>query len=71
MSKPQSPATELRYVRADLREHEKLLKECRAQLEHYRGRASKAEADAAEWKQRFDRLLAHPAFASKTEGQAR
>lgn len=53
---------EMTHLARDLRmERERAQMAMRQQI-IYRDRATKAEQDAAEWKRRFDALLAHPIF---------
>jgi hypothetical protein len=57
MAKAPSIETQLKTARAELRKfHINLLRE-QQQVAHYRARATKAEQEVAEWKQRFDILL--------------
>jgi hypothetical protein len=57
MSKKPSDTTRLRQVLAEVREVRRELNTVRIELAHYRGRASKSEAETADWKRRFDLLL--------------
>ena len=58
MSKAPSDATQLRTMRRELkRTHDELIFSKRMVLEA-RGRASRAEGELADWKRRFDLLLA-------------
>lgn len=65
MAKAPSTDTQLRTTRALLRGVEAELARTRQQATDYRIRATKAEQECAEWKQRFDTLL------SITEKKAR
>ncbi len=56
MKKP-SAATELRRVKADLKLYKAERTKNVTLIQQYRARATKAEQELAEWKQRFDRLL--------------
>lgn len=58
MRKP-SPATELRQLKRAFKEVGLALVSAKATAEQYRVRATKAEQEAKEWKQRFDTLLAN------------
>ena len=53
-----SPQTELRNLRRDLKRTEEDLRAVKQAAEAYRSRATKAEQETAEWKRRFDLLLA-------------
>lgn len=53
-----SAETQLRRVRSDLRAAEKSARENMELAAQYRLRATKAEQELAEWKRRFDLLLA-------------
>jgi chromosome segregation ATPase len=64
MSRKPSAETELRHVKRQLKAHDTALKETRIQLNEYRGRATKAESEAADWRKRFDLLLARTANPS-------
>lgn len=57
MPRQQSDATALRQEKSLTRTLDKELTKVRQELQHYRQRASKAEAEASEWKTRFDKLL--------------
>ena len=56
MRKP-SAETELRYYKRQLAESEGKRRELGLSEERWRGRATRAEQEAAEWKRRFDLLL--------------
>lgn len=58
MSRKPSPETEVRYLRAELRREQKLHGHTKMDRDGYRTRATKAEQECAEWKRRFDVLLA-------------
>ncbi len=66
MSKKRSPATELRSLRSELKRwrtgYDERVKDCTA----FMMRATKAEQECAEWKRRFDLLLARTPEAPKT-----
>lgn len=57
MSKPPSDKTMLLSARRELRRCQEDLARLRLTAEQYRVRATKAEQEAAEWKERFDSLL--------------
>jgi hypothetical protein len=57
MSKPPSDATLLRAAKRELRVLRENFLANKRLLDHYRARASTAEAEVAEWKARFDQLL--------------
>jgi hypothetical protein len=57
MSRLPSPETQLRTMRALLKRTQSDLATAKQQASEYRARATKAEQDATEWKQRFDILL--------------
>lgn len=52
-----SAATMLRAVRRNLAETKGALELCRMRAEEYRARATRAEQEVTEWKERFDALL--------------
>ena len=58
MPKPRSGATELRMLRKEFLAMSVQYQNARRDCEVYRVRATKAEQEAAEWKKRFDILLA-------------
>lgn len=58
MARLPSAETQLRSARSDLRAANKRAHELQGLAESYRLRATKAEQEAAEWKKRFDALLA-------------
>ena len=58
MSRKPSPETELRNLRRSQNRLDKLAVHLSSERDRYRIRATKAEQEAAEWKQRFDALLA-------------
>ena len=69
MSKAPSILTQFKNLR---REHKRIsdaLTDAQRELTYYRGRASKAEADAAEWKKRFDILLSREPTPTASEKQ--
>lgn len=57
MSKAPSEATQIRTLKRQLLDTEKCLGAIRTEASNYRTRATKAEQELAEWKQRFDLLL--------------
>lgn len=57
MSRAPSEATQLRNAKSALKETQTLLRQAEQQRDAYRARATKAEQELAEWKQRFDLLL--------------
>lgn len=57
MSRPQSSATQVRHLKAQLTKVTHDLSEALTRASEYRQRASKAETEAAEWRKRFDILL--------------
>lgn len=57
MPKKPSDATQLRTVRRNLADVNGRLALANASVEQWRGRATKAEQEVAEWKRRFDDLL--------------
>lgn len=57
MSRKPSAETELRWAKSDLKSLRKDHGALAAKCEHYRIRATKAEQELAEWRQRFDLLL--------------
>jgi predicted nucleic acid-binding Zn-ribbon protein len=57
MSRKASDTTLLRAARSELREQQRQINTMRIELAHYRGRASKAESEEADWRKRFDILL--------------
>lgn len=63
MGKAASEATQLRTAKAELRQMEKELSEIKWNFRHYKERATKAEQEADQWRQRFDALLARVAPA--------
>lgn len=75
MAKQQSDATKVTRLRRDLRyaernlriERERANTALRGQL-IYRERATKAEQEVADWKRRFDALLARTPDAGSPEG---
>lgn len=69
MSRVPSAETQLKCLR---REHKRLsdaLTEAQRELTAYRGRASKAEAETAEWKKRFDILLSREPKPLESAGE--
>lgn len=58
MSKPPSAATLLRNANSKVRDLQRQLIFIKAELERFRGRTTKAEIEAADWRKRFDLLLA-------------
>lgn len=52
-----SEATQLRNARSELKTLQALLAQVTSERDAYRARATKAEQEAKEWKQRFDLLL--------------
>jgi hypothetical protein len=69
LSRKPSPETELRTVRRELKKwkagYDERVKDCTA----FRMRAIKAEEESADWKRRFDLLLARSPPTSKGDGQ--
>jgi hypothetical protein len=57
MAKSPSVETQLRTAKADIRRLHIELNRAAQSVSDYRSRATKAEQEAAEWKQRFDLLL--------------
>jgi hypothetical protein len=57
MARQPSVETQLRSARTDLRRLTLELAQANQRTEQWRGRATKAEQEAAEWKGRFDILL--------------
>ena len=58
MARSPSDATQLRTARAELKRVSIELSTVKMQLETCRGRATKAEQECADWRNRFDLLLA-------------
>lgn len=58
MSRPISPATELRNLRRDMKILRNQLSDALQRCSEYRGRLTKAETETADWRRRFDLLLA-------------
>lgn len=72
MSRQPSAETQLRNLRAEMRDLSKQLAGTVKDREVYRIRATKAEQECAEWRRRFDLLLARvPAneSAQRIEGE--
>lgn len=57
MARQPSPETQLRTARADIRRLTVELARAEQQAAAYRARATQAEQEAAQWKNRFDILL--------------
>lgn len=57
MSRAPSEATQIKNLRRDLNELRGELTRTQAAMSTYRTRATKAEQECAEWKERFDILL--------------
>lgn len=57
MSRMPSEATQLRTAKSEIRSLEKALDQSRALTRELNARATKAEKESAEWKERFDILL--------------
>jgi hypothetical protein len=57
MPKARSDATELRFVRRELKKRETEVGQLRTQLTEYRARMNRAEGEVSEWKKRFDLML--------------
>lgn len=57
MAKAPSADTQLRTLKAQAKDLNKQLDAALVQRDAYRARATKAEQEAADWKQRFDILL--------------
>lgn len=53
------PETEIRNLKRDIKRWYAERETLRTERESYRIRATKAEQEVAEWKRRFDALLAH------------
>lgn len=60
MSRPPSVATQLRHAMRDIKSLRRSLDIQCGEVERFRGRATKAEQEAAAWKERFDKLLNRP-----------
>lgn len=58
MTVKRSTETELRYVRKEAAELERQLNTLKIEAAFYKSRANQAETELAEWKKRFDLLLA-------------
>lgn len=58
MGRIASPETQLRQARSILREVQAELSIVRSSRDEHRARATKAEQEVAEWRKRFDLLLA-------------
>jgi 16S rRNA G966 N2-methylase RsmD len=58
MSRKASDATLLNRAKAELRILQRQVETMKIELASYRGRATKAESEAADWRKRFDILLA-------------
>jgi hypothetical protein len=58
MSRPPSAETQLRHLKRDHTKVTTDLADALTRCSEYRQRASKAEKEAAEWRQRFDLMLA-------------
>lgn len=67
MRKP-SDATLLRQAKSRVKDLERQLVLVKDELTRYRGRATKAEIEAADWRKRFDLLLARD--PTKPDGDA-
>ena len=63
MRKP-SDATQVRQLKSELRRAKAELAQANSAVHIYRGRATKAESEAADWRRRFDLLLARSADQS-------
>lgn len=59
MSRPPSPATEIRTLKRELKAATADAAEYRLQARFAEGRLTKAQQEVAEWKRRFDTLLAN------------
>ena len=57
MSKPPSDVTQLRALKTAMKHTKDQLDSTLRERDVYRARATKAEQEVAEWKQRFDLLL--------------
>jgi len=57
VARVRSAETELRHTTAELRKLNQQLADAIQQRDTFRGRATKAEQESAEWKRRFDLLL--------------
>lgn len=58
MATARSDATELRYARTEIRNLYDKLSDLETAARSYKARAERAEQECAEWKRRFDQLLA-------------
>lgn len=67
MSKPPSPQTEIRTLKRELNYLRQDNQRLKADCIKFRERATKAEQEVAEWKQRFDALMKLPFAAPDTE----
>ena len=70
MSKPPSAETQLRHLRREFKELAEEMKQVKIEVTQYRGRSQRAENEAAEWKRRFDTLLAKGFGPSDSDEQA-
>ena len=68
MSKLPSEATQIRYLKRELSDLRSELANALTSTATYRARATKAEREAAEWKQRFDILLRRDDVSAGREG---
>lgn len=59
MAKAPSPETQIRNLKRQLKAMTADMAEYRLQARVYEGRLTKAQQECAEWKKRFDALLAH------------
>lgn len=66
MSKPPSVATQLRHATRDINSLRLSLSIQCSEVEKFRARATKAEQECAEWKRRFDLLLAREPLPAPT-----
>lgn len=69
MGKQPSDKTTIANLRRELKEARKNLSERSLSCDQYRRRATQAETELAEWKRRFDQLLARTPPVSATAPQ--
>lgn len=69
MPREPSDKTKLARVRRQLTDRQQELNEARIDCSLYRSRATKAEQEVAEWKQRFDKLLDFRKALDPTQGK--
>ncbi|MEJ8837620.1 hypothetical protein [Ramlibacter sp. AN1133] len=71
MPRVASVETQLKATRAELNRATRSLERVQKEADAYRARATSAEREAAEWKQRFDILLRRDAAASQPVQEGR